>query len=72
VDSRAVVDAVVMRKIHSPCRESKPRSPIVQPLAQRHVSQINIGLPCKCHRNMKNMTRGEEQEGYIFPHIWLK
>jgi hypothetical protein len=29
------VDAVVKRKIPSPCRESNPRTPIVQPLAQR-------------------------------------
>jgi hypothetical protein len=32
---RAVLDAVVKRKIPSPRRESNPRSPIVQPVAQR-------------------------------------
>jgi hypothetical protein len=37
VDPRAVLDAVVKRKIPSPCRESKPRSPIVQPVAQRYT-----------------------------------
>jgi hypothetical protein len=35
VGPRAVVDAVAKRKIPSPRRESKPRTPIVQPAAQR-------------------------------------
>jgi hypothetical protein len=35
VGPRAVLDAVVKRKIPSPRRESKPRTPIVQPVAQR-------------------------------------
>jgi hypothetical protein len=34
---RAVVDAVVKRKIHSPHRESKPRTTIFQPVAQRYT-----------------------------------
>jgi hypothetical protein len=34
VGPRAVLDAVVKRKIPSPRRESKPRTPIVQPVAQ--------------------------------------
>jgi hypothetical protein len=34
VGPRAVLDAVVKRKIPSPRRESNPRTPIVQPLAQ--------------------------------------
>jgi hypothetical protein len=34
---RAVLDAVVKRKIPSPRRESKPRTPIVQPVAQRYT-----------------------------------
>jgi hypothetical protein len=29
--------AVVKRKIHSPHRESNPRTPIVQPVAQRYT-----------------------------------
>jgi hypothetical protein len=32
VDPRAVLDAVVKRKIPSPRRESNPRTPIVQPV----------------------------------------
>jgi hypothetical protein len=35
VGSRTVLDAVVMRKFPSPRRESNPRTPIVQPVAQR-------------------------------------
>jgi hypothetical protein len=33
----AVLDAVMKRKIASPRRESNPRTPIVQPLAQRYT-----------------------------------
>jgi hypothetical protein len=34
---RAVLDAVVKRKIPSPRRESNPTTPIVQPVAQRYT-----------------------------------
>jgi hypothetical protein len=37
VGSRAVVDAVMKRKIPSPRRESNPRTPIVQPITQRYT-----------------------------------
>jgi hypothetical protein len=37
VISRTVLDAVVKRKIPSPRRESNPRAPIVQPVAQRYT-----------------------------------
>jgi hypothetical protein len=37
VGPRAVLDAVVKRKIPSPLRESNPRAPIVQPVAQRYT-----------------------------------
>jgi hypothetical protein len=37
VGPRAVLDAVVKRKIPSPSRESKPTTPIVQPVAQRYT-----------------------------------
>jgi hypothetical protein len=33
-------DAVVKRKIHSPRRESKPRTPIVQPVAQPSSAEV--------------------------------
>jgi hypothetical protein len=37
VGPRAVLDAVAKRKIHSHRRESNPRTPIVQPVAQRYT-----------------------------------
>jgi hypothetical protein len=37
VGARAVLDAVVKRKIPSPRRESNPRIPIAQPVAQRYT-----------------------------------
>jgi hypothetical protein len=37
VGHRAGLDAVVKRKIPSPRRESNPRTPIVQPVAQRYT-----------------------------------
>jgi hypothetical protein len=37
VGSRAVLDAVVKRKIPSPRPESNPRTPIIQPVAQRYT-----------------------------------
>jgi hypothetical protein len=37
VGPRAVLDAVVKRKIPSPRRESNARTPIVQPVAQRYT-----------------------------------
>jgi hypothetical protein len=37
VGLRAVLDAVVKRQIPSPRRESNPRTPIVQPVAQRYT-----------------------------------
>jgi hypothetical protein len=37
VDPRAVLDAVVKRKMLSPRRESNPRTPIVQSIAQRYT-----------------------------------
>jgi hypothetical protein len=37
VGPRPVLDAVVKRKIPSSLRESKPRTPIVHPVAQRYT-----------------------------------
>jgi hypothetical protein len=37
VGPRAVIDAVVKREIPYPRRESNPRTPIVQPVAQRYT-----------------------------------
>jgi hypothetical protein len=43
VGPRAVLDAVVKRKIPSSRRESNPRTPIVQPVAQRYTDIIIKG-----------------------------
>jgi hypothetical protein len=40
----AVVDVVVKRKIPSPCQESNPRTPIVQPVAQRYTNRAIVAL----------------------------
>jgi hypothetical protein len=40
VGPRAVLDAVVNRKIPSPRRETKPRTPIIQPVAQRYTTEL--------------------------------
>jgi hypothetical protein len=37
VGPRAVLNAMVKREIPSPCRKSNPRTPIVQPIAQRYT-----------------------------------
>jgi hypothetical protein len=44
VGPRAVLDAVVKRKIPSPCRESNPRTPIVQLVAQRYTDWATTAL----------------------------
>jgi hypothetical protein len=40
VGPRAVLDAVVKRKIPSPRRKSNPRNPIVQPVAQCYTTEL--------------------------------
>jgi hypothetical protein len=45
VGPRAVLDAVVKRKIPSPRRESNPRTPVVQPRAMRDEKYIQN--PCR-------------------------
>jgi hypothetical protein len=41
VSPRAVLDAVVKRKIPIPRRESNPRTPIIQPVAHRMMEIKN-------------------------------
>jgi hypothetical protein len=42
VGPRAVLNAVVKRRIPSPLRESNPRTPVVQPVAQRYTDRAII------------------------------
>jgi hypothetical protein len=44
VGPRTVLDAVLKRKIPSPRRESNPRTPIVQPVAQRYTDWATTAL----------------------------
>jgi hypothetical protein len=46
VSPRAGLDAVVKRKIPSPCRDSNP--PIIQPLAQRCTPKLSRLTRCAC------------------------
>jgi hypothetical protein len=46
VGPRAVLDAVVKRKIPSPRRESNPRTSIVQPVAQRYTDWAIVYMSC--------------------------
>jgi hypothetical protein len=54
VGPRAVLDAVVRRKIPSPHRESNPS--IIQPVAQRYTTELSW-LPyfCKIHSNISHL-----------------
>jgi hypothetical protein len=41
VGPRAFLEVIVKRKIPSPCRESNPRTPIVQPVDQRYTEYFS-------------------------------
>jgi hypothetical protein len=58
VDLRAVLDAVVKRKIPSPGRESNPRTAIVQPVAQRFTR-------CWKYANAKVELGGMRMKFYV-------
>jgi hypothetical protein len=62
VGPRAVLDAVVKRKIPSPRRESKPRTLIVQPVAQRYTDWAIMAL-------LVSMTVGSFLNSWIFVEI---
>jgi hypothetical protein len=49
VGPRAVLDAVVKRKIPSPRRESNPRTPIVQPVTQSYTDWAITDLKSYSH-----------------------
>jgi hypothetical protein len=53
VGPRAVLDAVVKRKIPSPHRESNPRTPIVQPVAQRYTDWAITALDSEKYKLIK-------------------
>jgi hypothetical protein len=55
---RAVLDAMLKRKIPSPRRESNPRTPIIQPVAQRYtdLSVLSEGTTVRCDHDTQNVT----------------
>jgi hypothetical protein len=54
---RAVLDAVVKRKIPSSCRESNPRTLIVQPVAQRMLNRF-VGNMNTMNKKQRSTVRG--------------
>jgi hypothetical protein len=46
VGPRAVLNAVVKRKIPTACRESNPRTPIVQPIAHKTFKELDSLFFC--------------------------
>jgi hypothetical protein len=51
MDPRAVLEAVVKRKIPSPRWESNPRTPIIQPVAQRYTAELSRRIPSYINYN---------------------
>jgi hypothetical protein len=64
VGPRAVLDAVVKRKIPSPRRESNPRTPIVQPVAQRYTDWTNSNcvLNIASHKRLQSKRSRKASE----------
>jgi hypothetical protein len=59
VGTRAVLETVVKRKIPSPRRESNPRTPTVQPVAQRYTD---------CTYTYKRIQICESKLGSLYTH----
>jgi hypothetical protein len=69
VSPRAVPDAVVKRKIPSPRRESNPRTPIVQSIAQRYTDRAitaerDLGISERMYSIIFGPMRKEEAGGW--------
>jgi hypothetical protein len=62
VSPRAVLDAVERRKIPSPRRESNPRTPIVQPVAQSYtdwaITDLHMYITILYYCSDMNMKAG--------------
>jgi hypothetical protein len=66
VGPRAVLYAVVKRKIPSPRRESKPITPIVQPVDQRYTDLLKFSKSFVNVRKFSQDTRRFHGISYIF------
>jgi hypothetical protein len=61
VGPRAVLGAVVKRKIPSPRREAKPRNPIVQTVAQRCITELYVTKYYTEAQNWSTSTQDKNQ-----------
>jgi hypothetical protein len=61
VGTRTVLDVVVKRKIPSPHRESNPRTPIIQPIAQRYTDSAITALQIVWYRGILGSTVWENK-----------
>jgi hypothetical protein len=62
VGPRAVLDAVVKRKISSPRRESNPRTPIIQPVASSYTDWAIVVL----------LSRAAHIFDFFYKHVWVE
>jgi hypothetical protein len=71
VGPRPVLDAVVKRKVPSPRRESKPRTPIVQTVAQRYTdcefNKSNMNMNINMNIKMKTLCLVSEKGYHNLP-----
>jgi hypothetical protein len=67
VGPRTVLDVMVKRKILSPCRESNPKTPIVQPVAQSYTDWAITAL-IKTGMDFVSLTNCED---FTFCFVWM-
>jgi hypothetical protein len=67
VGPRAVLDAVMKRKIPSPRWKSNPRTPIVQPVTQRYTDRAFMALTITAQKTTKT-TQMKIKEGSYYVH----
>jgi hypothetical protein len=65
--SRAVLDAVMKRKIPSPCQESNPRTPIVQSVAQRYTHWATASVNKPLFTFVSRCMNVTETSAFSFP-----
>jgi hypothetical protein len=59
VGPRAVLDAVVKRKIPSPLQGSNPRTPIIQPAVQRYTDRAITALLLHGGQSVRGMRQAQ-------------
>jgi hypothetical protein len=72
VGPRAVLDAVVKRKIPSSRRKSNPRTPIVQPVAVRFINCFEVLASIALKQCCVFLSKDEKIVSQTFPlHCWM-